>query len=651
MQTAWSNFWDGLNGTTGSTGKLPSDVQTAASAVRSTANTGVTNAATAQGTANTANTTAGTATTNLQTTIDGIWQSIVGGTGTNNAASTVKTNLGSAWAKFWDGLNGTSGTASKLPSDVQTAGAAVRSTANTGVTNAATADAKAVTADGKAAVAQQLFQTAQLGGSNLLSNFGFEDTNFANSSQFSTEQAYQGTRSWKWTVSGNNYISPFHASATASSGRFPAAPNDSYYYEMWVYPHSNNSTVTTGQTFRPYIAFFNAAGTQVITSGNWHDTRAMIKGQWNKISGTLTADGTSTIAAGSLILVLRIEELNNTFYIDNAAMYRITEGYVADGKAVAAQSTANTGVTNAATAQGTANTATTNLQTVVDGTVQAVDGGSATGAAASTFKTKLQLAWANFWDGLNGTTGTTIKLPSDVRVAGAAVRSTANTGVTNAATADAKAVTADGKAVAINQALFNQATPGSTIAQSKVANLTTDLSAVVDKVERIGSGCKISRVSTGFLTATFGRNKFPANWFWDTKNSATADYTVEQSGSPLRPTGKITVAYAGWYLVEIGFKVNQASWGTWQIAPLLYVNGSVNKVGSDASATGVTAGARFSHSAFIVYLSANQYIEPGYDAYCKDFLNNNVDIPNVFTGAAGSVDTYCSMTLLNRSYA
>jgi hypothetical protein len=262
---------------------------------------------------------------------------------------------------------------------------AAQATANTGVTNAAVADGKAATAqagasaaqsqavgaqatataaydnaataDGKAVVAQGLTATAQRAGSNLLSNFGFENTSFANASQFSTEQAYSGTRSWKWTVTGDNWISPFHATTT-SFVHFPASPGDSYYYEMWVFPHSNNATVNTGASFYPYIAFNNAANTaQVSAAGVWVDTRPLVKGQWNKISGYLTAGGVSTIAQGVLVLHWTSAETGNVYYVDNASLYRITEATVADGKAVAAHAAANTGVANAATAQGAANTA------------------------------------------------------------------------------------------------------------------------------------------------------------------------------------------------------------------------------------------------------------------------------------------------------
>ena len=68
-----------LNGSTGSTGKLPSDVQTVAAAVRSTASTANTNATTAQASAATAQTTANTVTSDLSTALNGVAQGMLGG--------------------------------------------------------------------------------------------------------------------------------------------------------------------------------------------------------------------------------------------------------------------------------------------------------------------------------------------------------------------------------------------------------------------------------------------------------------------------------------------------------------------------------------------------------------------------------------------
>lgn len=85
--------------------------------------------------------------------------------------------------------------------------------------------------------------------------------------------------------------------------------------------------------------------------------------------------------------------------------------------------TAAAGVrTTANTASTTAGTATTNIQTTIDNIHQAIQGGTATGNGLATVKTNLQNAWSEFWDGLSGTSGSSGKIPSEVRTAAGGVR-------------------------------------------------------------------------------------------------------------------------------------------------------------------------------------------------------------------------------------
>jgi hypothetical protein len=465
LKVAWSNFWDGLNGSSGASGKLPSDVKTVASAVKSTSDTASTNATTAIGSASTANTTANTATTNLQTVVDGTVQAVDGGSATGAAASTFKTKLQLAWANLWDGLNGTTGATTKLPSDVKTVAAAVKSTAGTALTNAATADGKAVTADGKA----------------------------------------------------------------------------------------------------------------------------------------VTADG---------------------------------KAVTADGKAVTAQ---------------------TNLQTVVDSTVQAVDGGSATGAAHATVKDKLQLAWSKIFDGLNGTTGSTTKLPADAYTAAAAVKSNAALGVTNAATAD-------GKAVAINTTLFNQSTPGSAILTTVVPNLsatkitsgTVDVARLPSTLTTVGSGF-IMRKTTGAIDLSCSANTptgIPfATSSYDSTASNTGDYTLSTgAGGEL----KVSAANAGWYMVEVAFGIAQTARAVgYRIAAAMYLNGSLHKIGSTVDYFGTfDTQIPFScQASFIVYLAANDYVTPGCMLYSQSTISSSLASGTDVIAPNFNRDTYFSVSLLNRSLA
>jgi hypothetical protein len=120
-------------------------------------------------------------------------------------------------------------------------------------------------------------------------------------------------------------------------------------------------------------------------------------------------------------------------------------------------------------------------------------------------------------------------------------------------------------------------------------------------------------------------------------------------------TGMFKATITGWYMVEIAYKVfANESWG-FNLAPLLYRNGSEYKIGTDVMYTwgsggtysGSSGAQRYAQSSFIVYLAANDYVEAGYHVYIGAALNRNV------LGATSNsgTETYFSMSLLNRSYA
>ena len=385
--------------------------------------------------------------TDTQDVIDNVYQGYAGGTSTGNALSSVKTNV-----------------------------AAVNTQANTGVANAATAQTTANTGVTNAATAQSLSITAMASGSNLLTNFGFENTNFYNAAEFSTEQAYQGSRSLKITATVGNqtYNAPFQYTATGTT-KFPALSGDNFYFEMWVFPHTGNST---GDYFRVYIRGDNTAGGQVATPGISFANSTLTKGQWNKISGYLSIGNVPTCANGTLYLTLPPAEGGNIYYIDNAVLYRTTEsqniidnavqgvaggtstGYtVANLKTnVAAVNTqANTGVTNAATAQTTANTASTAASTA--------DG------KAVTAQSNVQTTWNDLYDAFGGTSGSTGQTSATARTRGAAVRSTAVTADANATTGIANAAAAQTTA---NTGVSNAAT-AQTTANTAVTNIDGQL--------------------------------------------------------------------------------------------------------------------------------------------------------------------------------
>lgn len=339
--------------------------------VKTTANTATANAATAIANAATADAKAVTAQTSNQTTVDNLY----------------------------DAFNGTTGTTGQTTANMRNRGAAVRNSAITGetnsataLTNAATADAKAITAqaaastadgkavaaDGKAVAAQTTANTANTAataaqtssntaiamansaivkGQNFVTNPGFENSGFYLSvGSYSTEQKRSGRQSLKLT--GINQWTMLQSGISAVL-RQPVSPGDVFYYEGWVYGHASNTNAqgTITVQFNTFTASGATASPSYIASSTVM-TNGM-NGMWTKFTGTLTIGAGTNIEMVDLYLGSAIggSTVTNSYYFDDIVMYRITESYVADTKAVAAQGTANTAVTNAATADAKAVTA------------------------------------------------------------------------------------------------------------------------------------------------------------------------------------------------------------------------------------------------------------------------------------------------------
>jgi hypothetical protein len=532
LQKGWADFWDGLNGTTGTSSKLPSDVRTVASGVRTQANLGVTNAGiadgkavvadgkavTADGKAVTADGKAVTADGKAQGTVDGIFQSIFGGSATNNPATSVISSLQKGWADFWDGLNGSTGTVSKLPSDVRTVAGGVRTQANLGVTNAGIADGKAVTADGKAVTADTKAQSTV---DSIVQSVDGGTATGATPANTKTKLQDAWSKFWDG----------LNGSATATAtGKLPS---DVFTVGKAARTQANlgvtNAGIADGKAVTADGKAVTADGKAVTADGKAQGT---VDGIFQSIFGGSTTNNPATSVISSLQKGWAEfwDGLNGTTGtasklpgdvrsaaggVRTQANLGVTNAGIADGKAVVADGKAVTADGKAVTADGKAVSADTKAQSTVDNIVQAVDGGTATGATPATTKTKLQDAWSKFWDGLNGsaTATSTNKLPSDVFTVGKAARTQADLGVTNAGIADGKAVTADGKAVTAD----GKAVTADTKAQSTVDNI----------VQAVDGG-----TATGATPATT-KTKLQDAWskFWDGLNgSATATSTGKLPG-------------------------------------------------------------------------------------------------------------------------
>jgi len=157
----------------------------------------------------------------------------------------------------------------------------------------------------------------------------------------------------------------------------------------------------------------------------------------------------------------------------------------------------------------------------------------------------------------------------------------------------------------------------------------------------VGSGATLTRSGQTAYSSSSGRHEIGAGFY--NGLSSSADIIALTSGGQY--TGRFQVTMDGWYLCEISYLIDPTSGFGWKVAPLLYKNGAAFKIGSDAMAVQAVIANynRYAQSSFIVYLQAGDNVGAGYDA--------SGNFSNLFGGSGGSVDTYFSVSLLNKSYA
>jgi hypothetical protein len=163
-----------------------------------------------------------------------------------------------------------------------------------------------------------------------------------------------------------------------------------------------------------------------------------------------------------------------------------------------------------------------------------------------------------------------------------------------------------------------------------------------------GSGGRMVRTATAQVSAgANGPNRVGSGFFNLVADvpGATSGITASTSG------GSFTVTQPGWYMVELAYKVYaNASWG-WNMAPMLYLNGSPHKIGTDVMYTWSLAGSagaqRYVQNTFIVHLAAGSAVQAGYHVYI-----NPVALNRSILGATNNSgqETYFSIALLNKTF-
>jgi hypothetical protein len=202
-----------------------------------------------------------------------------------------------------------------------------------------------------------------------------------------------------------------------------------------------------------------------------------------------------------------------------------------------------------------------------------------------------------------------------------------------------------------------QITDGAVSTAKLASNVVSDITSTV-RASTVGSGTVLIRSNTtSFPNASQGRWKFIPGFF-DQVSISSSDMTAfygttnwDTGFGIFQITGydgRVIVTNPGWYMVEVGFAVNP-NWnsGGFNIAPTLYRDGVQIKTGTDVTRTATRTG-RYAQASWIVYLTANQSVQPGYDA-ALDSSTAGASFFKSNTGTNG--DTYFSVSLLNRSLA
>ena len=189
-----------------------------------------------------------------------------------------------------------------------------------------------------------------------------------------------------------------------------------------------------------------------------------------------------------------------------------------------------------------------------------------------------------------------------------------------------------------------------------VGNLPTD-----QLFPTSGSGAQLVRTSTEAITCTSGRNPLPV-FFENLSRSSTDIQCLTTSGAVgtgarTDYAGAFRVTKAGWYMVEICYRLNvEFGTGGFGVTPVLYKGTTLNtpatggtlvpfKVGTDvffAYLGFATLIHKYVQNSFIVYLEANEIVRAGADIAIAG-------APSGLGGGASAAENYFSISLLNRT--
>jgi len=297
---AWSNFWDGLFGTTGSN-KTSDDIKPAASSVAQAAGT--------------ANANGQTAMVVGQTVVNSIDQTFGSGTGTNASAA----NTLSQFKLFMQRLYGQDTPKTEL---IDTS---IPTLQQTKVNNLPT--------DLNNRVDFTTYGSYLEGGDNLCSNPGFEDpSGYLGNGTYSTTVSFSGSRSARIVGNGSSQRIELVSDKTKAIFLKTSAAT-SYYVEFMVLGDASNTATGTGNDIGVTMAVYTSyGGIAAATNGLFASVNTVGKGSWVKVRGYITlpaspSTGTTQIAKvrPQILVTNTAAATGNTYYFDEVLVQEVTE--------------------------------------------------------------------------------------------------------------------------------------------------------------------------------------------------------------------------------------------------------------------------------------------------------------------------------------
>lgn len=179
-----------------------------------------------------------------------------------------------------------------------------------------------------------------------------------------------------------------------------------------------------------------------------------------------------------------------------------------------------------------------------------------------------------------------------------------------------------------------------------------------------GSGALLIRSASDPVAPSWGRNVTPNGFFTSLSVGSSDIDCLKTDGTPGTGTrgdyaGAFRVGMDGWYMVELSIRLNVGfGTGAFSCCPVLYKGTSLGgctayKVGTDVQYNWLGATAvqhRFVQNTWIVYLAEDDIVRAGADTAYAGLDPSSAALGGESSSGTSGVETYFSISLLNRSF-